>query len=109
MQQDFGFFLGLLRAARCAGKHALRTDVNIEQLDAVVGEDELANLVRMRHATGLEHPDTAIALAITFEAAQQKPCVHQGRDANLALLGGASSFRQAGKKSGDLLRLKKID
>src|SRR5262249_39982216 len=63
----------------------------------------------MRRATGLEHPDTSIALAVAFQAAQENPCVHQGGDADLGLLESRSPFDKTGKKSGDLVLLKKID
>ena len=40
-----GALLGLLRLAGGAGEHALRADVDIGQLDALIGEQELADLV----------------------------------------------------------------
>src|SRR5262245_51285055 len=108
MQQDFGPFLRLPRSAGCTRKHTLRNDINIEQFDAVVGENKLANLVGMRHATGLQHPDTTVAFAVAFNTAQENPCVHQRRNADLGLLEGTSSLREAGKKSSNLVRFEKI-
>src|SRR5262249_42867358 len=108
VQQGFRFFFRLLRGTRRTGKHALQTDINVEQLDAVVRENELANLVRVSHAPRLEHPDTAVALSVAFDAAQENPSIHQRRNADLRLLEGTSSLRQAGKKGRNLLRFEKI-
>src|SRR5262245_48495166 len=62
----------------------------------------------MRHATGLQHPDTTVAFAVAFNTAQENPGIHQRRNADLRLLEGTSSLREAGKKSSNLVRLEKI-
>src|SRR5262249_5296100 len=62
----------------------------------------------MRHAARLQAPDTGVALAVAFNTAQENPCVHQRRNADLGLLEGTSSLREAGKKSSNLVRFEKI-
>ena len=63
-----GALLGLLGLAGGAGEHALRPDVDVGQLDALVGEEELADLVGVRHPPGLEHVQHAVVLAVALHA-----------------------------------------
>ena len=50
-----------------AGQHAAGSEVDVEQLDAVIGEEELADLVGVRHAARLEDVEAAVALAAQLE------------------------------------------
>ena len=85
-QRLHGFLLRLLHQPRRAGQHAARTDVHIPQFHAVIGQQELADLVRVRHAARFQDVHAAIALAADFDVVQQQPGVDQGRNVKLALL-----------------------
>src|SRR4030095_4961852 len=108
-EQGSRCFFCLLSSSRSAGKHTFRTEVNVNQLNAVFREDKLPNLVGVRHAARLQDPYAAIAFSVAFDVAQQNPGIHQRRYTDLRLLESASPLRQAGEKGGDLMRLKKID
>ncbi len=68
-----GFFAGGLRRAGRAGQHAAGTDVSIHKVNAAVRNQELADLVRVRHAARFEHVEHAIAFAVALEVLQQQP------------------------------------
>ena len=55
------------------------------QADAVVGEKEFANLVRVGHAPGLEDHETPVALASLSMSREDHPGVHQRGDAHFRL------------------------
>ena len=62
------------------------------------GQQELADLVRVRHAARLEDVEPAVALAAELDVAQQQPGVDQRGDADLGLLQRVAAVRQAGEQ-----------
>ena len=104
-----GALLGLLGLAGRAGEHALRPDVDVGQLDALVGEQELADLVGVGHAAGLEDVEDPVVLAVALHGLDQEPGVDQRRDL-LVGLGRArrSEFRLV-NSAVTPLRLQEVD
>ena len=74
--QRLGFFTRGLRHTRRAGQDATGTDVSVHQVNAPVRNQELADLIRVRHAARLQHIEHAVALAVALEVLQQNPGVH---------------------------------
>ena len=81
-----GPLAGLLGQAHRTGEDALRADVDVPQLDPAVGEQELADLVGVRHAARLQDVQAAVALAAQLDVAQQQPGVDERGDADVGLL-----------------------
>src|ERR1043166_691782 len=64
----------------------------------------------MSRAARLQYIKTAVTLPVELNIAQEKPCVHQGRDADLRLLERiAARRRQARKHSRDLPGFQEIN
>src|SRR5438132_564451 len=84
--RHFGLLFRLLHRARRARQHSGSAEVDIRQLHAMVRQLELADLVRVRHAARLQDVNPAIALTAALDALEQKPGVHERRDAHLGLL-----------------------
>ena len=103
-----GALLRLLGLARGAGEHALRPDVDVGQLDALVGEEELADLVGVRHPAGLEHVQHPVVLAVALHGLDEQPGVDERRDL-LVGLGRLSLGGQAGEQRGDAPGLQEVD
>src|SRR3954471_15362174 len=53
-QQVVAAFARLLVPPGRAGEHPFRTEIDVDQLDAVIGEQELADLVRVAHAARIQ-------------------------------------------------------
>ena len=107
-----GAFLRFQRHARRAGEHAVRAEIHVHEVDALVAHHEFAHLVRVRHAARFQHVDCAVALAVELYIAQQQPRIHERGYAELRILrrercGVASS--EAGEERGDLLLLQEIN
>ena len=60
-------------------------DVHVGELDAPVGEQELPDLVGVRHPAGLQDRQHAVVLAVALERADEQPGVDQRGD---QLVGG---------------------
>ena len=58
--------LGLLAGPGRTGQHALGADVDVDELHALVGDEELADLVAVRHAAALEDVQRPVALTVAL-------------------------------------------
>ena len=58
----------------------MRTHVDVGQLDALAGEEELTDLVGMGHAAGLAHVEHPIVLAVALECLEEEPAVDERRN-----------------------------
>ena len=72
-----GPFLGLLGLAGRAGQHPLGPDVDVGQLDALPGEEELADLVGVGHPAGLEHVQHTVVLPVALHRLDEQPGVDE--------------------------------
>jgi hypothetical protein len=104
-----GLLAGGLRHPGRAGQDAAGTDVGVHEVNAPVGNQELADLVRVRHAARLDHVEHAVAFAVAFEILQQQPRVHERGHGDFTLLQRVAAVRQAGEERGDLSALQIID
>src|SRR5262245_5056974 len=69
--QGLGLLARLLGQPHRPGEYPLRSDVHVLQLDAVVGQEELTDLVGMGHAARLEDEQAAVALTSQLEVAHE--------------------------------------
>ena len=86
----------------------LGPDVDVGQLDALAGEQELADLVGVGHPAGLEHGQDPVVLAVALHRLDQEPRVDERGD----LLVGLADSRvgvQAGEQRGHALGLQEVD
>jgi hypothetical protein len=68
---SFTVFLSAFQLLPVApGQHAAGADVSVHEIHAPVRNQELADLVRVRHAARFEHVEHAIAFAVAFEVLQ---------------------------------------
>ena len=106
-EKRLGLLLGFLRQPGGAGQHARRPEIDVHQFDAAIGQPELAQLVGMGHAAGFQEVHGAVAFASQLDVAQQQPGIHQRRDADIGLLGGAAG--EAREHHRDLVGLEEVD
>src|ERR1700730_1516953 len=57
-------FFAIVRQPRRTGEHGSRTRVRRKQTNATVGQNKLANLIRVCHAAGFQKIETPVPLAI---------------------------------------------
>lgn len=94
--------------ARRAGEDALSADVNVGEIDPGVGDEKLAHLIRVRHATRLHDVERSVALAVVLEITYLEPRVDERRNANLRLV----LIRRSGEvreERGDAVHLQEIE
>src|SRR5580765_4364538 len=77
--------------------------IDIDEFNSIIRDNELANLVRVRHAARFENEQTAISLAAAFEIAQQQPAIHKRRNPYSRLFGRVRRLGEAGEQRSDLL------
>src|SRR5208337_1221035 len=91
-------------------QNPVRSEVDIDQLDPLVRQAELAHLVRVGHAARLQDVEPAVPLAVGLELAHQEPGVDQRRDLSLrGLEAREGRARQARHQGGDLAALEEVD
>ena len=90
-QQRPGGIFGFLRHTGGTGEQSRFAQIDVAKFDAVIGQKEFANLIRMGNAAGLEDVEAAVALAPALDIAQQQPRIHQGRDAEPRFVPGRPS------------------
>src|SRR5437868_6918664 len=108
--QCFSFFPRFLTQSRGAGQDGAAAYIDGDQVYAIVGHQEFANLIGMGHSTRFQDVDAAITLAIQFNIAHEHPGVDQGRNADGGHFQVFVVSRSEGcEERGDLLGLQEID
>jgi hypothetical protein len=88
----------------------VRAEVDVNQLDPLVRQAELADLVRVGHAARFQDVERAVPLAVGLELAHQDPGVDQRGDVYFrGILARLGRDRQARQERGDLAALEEID
>src|SRR6185369_2042037 len=102
--------LGCLRLTpRGTDQNALQGAIDIEQLDATLGDLVFADLIGVAHPARLQHVETAVALAVGLQRAKRDPSVDQRGNA-LIPTGNMLLLRsEPGHHGGDALGLQDVD
>ena len=86
-----GCLARLLRKAAGSGEYSFGADINIEQIDALSGEQKFAELVGVRHAARFQDVQGAVALGVELDISHEKPGVDDGRDSDFSAFGRFAS------------------
>ena len=94
--------------ARRSGEDTRLGHVDVDQLGALVGEQELPHLVGVGRSAALDHEDQPVALAVALHVAQQQPGVGQRGDLDLAGLRGRPAG-EGGEHGRDAAALEQVE
>ena len=90
-------------------ENAFRPQVDLGELNALVGQQEFPDLVAMGHAAGFENVQPPVALAVEFDVAQEQPGVDERGNVQFRLLQGTPGMIQVREQGRDLTGLQVID
>ena len=105
----FVFLQQPLFQARRSGQHSRRAYIDVHQFHAMAGQQELANLIRMRHPSRLHHVHGSIPLTVLLDVTQQKPCVDHRSKVRVLDIESGGVGSETGEQRGDAVRLQEID
>ena len=75
-------FFCLLRSPQGPGHDSARAGVDIQKVNALACQQELAHLVRVSHTAGFEDIEPPVALPICFDITEHDPGIHERGDAD---------------------------